>query len=264
MSIIAVMLPMVSCVFAEVPVGYGVYTQWEEWARLRVGVEGGLASSYDRTEENSDWSHYESPPGLLTEEVVSTVKTIEGPGMIYRFWMPHVMAKNDYVVRMYFDGELTARIDTNSIAVMGGTFSYFSEPLITTCAGGQVCYEPIGFAQSLRIETVNKASGPFANRHYYQYSYLTFPSVTEVNSYTGQLTSEEQQARSEAVSLFENVGQHPAGDSPTAETMSTGPTLIPGGGSLTLALPGPGVMRKINVRMDDTNKLCNRSLPFRL
>ena len=253
MSIIAVMLPMVSCVFAEVPVGYGVYTQWEEWARLRVGVEGGLASSYDRTEENSDWSHYESPPGLLTEEVVATVKTIEGPGMIYRFWMPHVMAKNDYVVRMYFDGELTARIDTNSIAVMGGTFSYFSEPLITTCAGGQVCYEPIGFAQSLRIETVNKASGPFANRHYYQYSYLTFPSVTEVNSYTGQLTSEEQQARSEAVSLFENVGQHPAGDSPTAETMSTGPTLIPGGGSLTLALPGPGVIRKINVRMDDTN-----------
>ncbi len=253
MSIITAILPTVSYVFAEVPVGYDAYTQWRQWARLRVAVEAGLASSYDRTGENSDWSHYEFPLGLLTEEVVATVKTIDGPGMIYRFWMPHIMAKNDYVVRMYFDGEGTAGIDTNSIAVMGGTFSYFSEPLITTCAGGQVCYEPIGFARSLRIETVNKASGPFENRHYYQYSYLTFPSVTEVNSYTGQLTPEQQQARSETASLFENVGQHPAGDSPTAETISTGPRLIPGGASLTLALPGPGVIRKINVRMDDTN-----------
>ena len=185
--------------FSEVVARYDAYTAWENWARLRPGVEAGLASSYDRTDGNADYSHYESPEGLITEDVDAIVKTIEGPGVIYRFWMPHVMARRHFVVQMYFDGEETPRIDTNSTAIMDGTFSYFSEPLITTCAGGQVCYEPIPFAQSLRIETVNKEIPPWANHHYYQYSYLTFPTGTEIDSYTDQLTPEEQQTRSDVV-----------------------------------------------------------------
>ncbi len=250
--------------FSEIATGYDAYIAWENWARLRSGVEAGLASSYDRSGGNSDYSHYESPPGLITEETEATVKTIEGPGVIYRFWMPHVMARRHFVVRMYFDEEATPRIDTNSTAIMGGTFSYFAEPLITTCAGGQVCYEPIPFAQSLRIETVNKELNTWVNRHYYQYSYLTFPPNTEIDSYTDQLTPEDQQARSAMVSIFENVGEHPAGDSATAEVISTSATSIPGGGCLTFALPGPGLIRKINVRMDDANDVQLTGLQLRV
>lgn len=239
--------------FAEIVTGYDAYTAWEGWARLRPGVEAGLASSYDRSGGNYDWSHYEYPEGLIEDERVCTVKTIQGPGVIYRFWMPHYMGRNHYVVRMYFDGEITPRIDTESNTIFDGLFAYFSEPLITTAAGGQVCYEAIPFAESLVIETVNKLKGPFASRHYYQYSYLTYAQGTDVNSYTGTLTTEQQQSRNTVVSIFENVGEHPAGDSPTAEEMSTSATSIPGGGCLTFTLPGPGLIRKINVRMDDAN-----------
>lgn len=242
-----------SACFSEIAAGYDAYTTWEDWARLRPGVEAGLASSYDRNGGNSDYSHYESPPGLVTTEVVATVKTIEGPGVIYRFWMPHVMARRHFVVRMYFDGEETPGIDTDSTAIMDGTFGYFSEPLITTCAGGQVCYEPIPFSQSMRIETVNKDTSIWANHHYYQYSYLTFATGTEIDSYTGELTAGEEQARSAVVSIFENAGEHPAGHSTTAEVISTAETSIPGGGSLSFGLPGPGLIRRINLRMNDAN-----------
>ena len=239
---------------SELVTGYNVYANWYDLARLRSGVEAGLASSYDRSGSNGDFCQYESPTGLITEEMPAIVKTIQGPGMIYRFWMPHVMARRNFVVRMYFDGEATPRIDTDSTAIMNGTFSYFSEPLITTYAGGQVCYELIPFAQSLRIETVNKEiDPPWSNRHYYQYSYLTFPQGTPIDSYTGQLSSQEQQARNAAVLIFENAGTHPAGDSNTAESITTTQTSIPGGGSLAFALGGPGLIRKINVRMNDAN-----------
>jgi hypothetical protein len=137
---------------------------------------------------------------------------------------------------------------------MGGGFSYFADPLLTTCAGGQVCYEPIPFAQSLRIETRNKAIPPWANHHYYQYTYHTFPEGTTIDSYTGQLTPQQEQARSEAVSLFNNVGQHPAGNSPTAVDVNVPATMIGPDSSITLAsLTGPGLIRKLNIRMDDAN-----------
>ncbi len=242
--------------FSEAVAGYDAYTAWEDWARLRLGVQAGLASSYDRSGGNNDYSHYESPLGLLTTDVNATVKTIEGPGVIYRFWMPHVMARRHFVVRMYFNGETTPRINSDSTAIMGGTFSYFADPLITTCAGGQVCYEPIPFAQSLRIETVNKEFPPWANRHYYQYSYLTFPPGTAINSYTEQLTLEEQQARSAVVSLFENVGKHPAGGSQAAIDVNTPATVIGSDLSITLAdLTGPGLIRKLNIGMPDANDM---------
>lgn len=243
-----------SHVCAGTPAGYEAYTAWEDWAHLRLGVESGLASSYDRSGGNDDYCHYESPPGLITEDVNAIVKTIEGPGVIYRFWMPHVMARRHFVVRMFFDGKETASIDTNSTAIMNGAFSYLTAPLVNTFAGGQICYEPIPFAQSLRIETRNKEIPPWANHHYYQYTYHTFPAGTTVASYTGQLTPQQEQARSDVVLLFDNVGQHPAGDSPTAVDVNVPATVIGPDTSITLAgLTGPGLIRKLNIRMNDAN-----------
>jgi hypothetical protein len=243
-----------SRICAGTPVGYEAYTAWEDWARLHLGFKSDLASSYDRDGGGDDYSQYESPPGLITGDVNAIIKTIEGPGVIYRFWMPHAMARRYFVVRMFFDGEVTPRIDTNSTAIMNGAFSYFSAPLITTFAGGQVCYEPIPFAQSLRIETRNKKLDVWANQHYYQYSYHTFPEGATIDSYTGQLMPQQEQARSEAVSLFNNVGQHPAGSSPTAVDVNVSAIMIGPDSSITLAsLTSPGLIRKLNIRMNDAN-----------
>ena len=238
---------------AGVPIGYKALTNWNCWPQLRLGIHSDVASSYDRSGGNNDWNYYEFPTGHVTTETTATIKTIQGPGIIYRFWMPHIMSKNHYAVRMYFDGETTPRIDTDSTAILGGTYSYFSEPLLVTFAGGQTCYEPICFSQSLRIETENKIFGPFANRHYYQYSYHTLPANTEINSYTGQLSSEEQQNRDLAISILENAGEHPASDSNTAQLMTANNASIPSGGRLVFDLTGPGTIRRINLKMDEPN-----------
>ena len=244
--------------FCETTAGYDAYRTWEQWARLRTGAEAGLASSYDREGENLDFSQYEEPNGVRTANEIVTVKTIAGPGVIYRFWMPHLTAKRNFIVRMYFDGEQTPRIDTNSVALFGGAFSYFTSPLVTTCAGGQVCYEPIPFAKSIRIETENKAlpNHPHwqANRHYYQYSYSKVPGDVGLESYTGTLTQWQAAARANVVTLFDNAGEHPAGSSQSAIDINTPTTAIKPNSSVALAdVNGPGMIRKLNIRMDDAN-----------
>lgn len=243
--------------FCETVTGYEAYTAWEDWARLRTGTQAGLASSYDRLGGNADYSHYEEPNGLRTVNEIVTAKTIQGPGIIYRFWMPHYTANRNFIVRMYFDGEQTPRINTNSVALLGGTFNYFSYPLVDTCAGGQVCYEPIPFRTSVRIETENKeisSSSWSPDRHYYQYSYLTFPPYTEIDSYVTTLPPGQQTPRADMVTMFNNIGEHPAGSSQTAIDVNTSGTVINPHSSIVLVdVNGPGIIRKLNIRMDDAN-----------
>ena len=223
--------------------GYSAYTSWEDWARLRVGADAGLASSYDREGGNDDFSHYEEPNGIRTDNEIVTAKTISGPGIIYRFWMPHLTAKCNFIVRMYFDGDL-----------LGGTFGHFSSPLVTTCAGGQVCYEPIPFRASARIETENKALPNYpsweSNRHYYQYSYMELSAETVLESYTETLTPQQQIDRASVVSLFENTGEHPADTSSTAIDIDIPNTVIESNSGIDLAdLNGPGIIRRLNIAM---------------
>ncbi|MFH1419098.1 MAG: DUF2961 domain-containing protein [Planctomycetota bacterium] len=243
----------IACAFAaaasptSADVGYGVYVDWAGWARLHPGERAGLASSYDRSGGNQDYNQYEWPEGFIEEELVVTAKTIEGPGVIYRFWMPHRTAVRNHVVRMYFDGEATPRIDTTSDVIFDEGFAYFSAPFVDTCAGGQVCYEPIFFAESLEIETNNQPSHP----HYYQYTYATLPPGTPVTSYTGTLSPEQQATRTATVAMFADVGQHPAENSPVATSEWTPATSIPPDGDLTLIdLAGPGVVRRLNLLMN--------------
>lgn len=238
---------------AAAPWGYEDYTTWHDWARLRTQTSAHLASSYDRTGENSDFSQYEWPPGLIQDERVCTVATLIGPGVVTRFWMPHLTARRGFVVRMYFDGEATPRLDTSSDLLLGGTLGYFTAPLVNTCAGGQVCYDPIPFAAALRIETVNKViSLPWSpDFHYYQYGYTLLPSGTPVPSYTGSLDPGQTAARAAVANMFSQTGQHPAGGSATALCVTTTGSSVPAGQCLILAaVPGPGVVRQISLCMD--------------
>jgi len=231
-------------------VGYCEYADWAGWARISRGHRAGLASSYDRSGGNDDFSQYEYPEGLVTDERVVTVRTIGGPGVIRRFWMPHLTAKRSFVVRMYVDGESTPRLDTTSSMLFGGTLPYFQSPLVTTFAGGQVSYEPIVFAESLRIESVNKelpsSGGSSPNRHYYQYTFSTLPVGTSVASYPVQPAG-----RDVVAAMFTNAGSHPAGADPSATEVTWSDVVVPGGGVLVAAdLAGPGIVRQLTLRMD--------------
>lgn len=227
--------------------GYGDYVDWKSWARVADGVQSGLASTWDRSGGSLDYNHYEYPTGLIYGDRDVTAATIRGPGIIYRFWMPHFTATRPFAIRMYFDGETTPRIDTDSRQILGGTFSYFTDPLVTTFAGGQVCYEPIAFRDSIRIDTENREG----LQHYFQYSYRTFPPGTDIASWNGTLDLDERIARLATIAMFQFSGRHPAGESGSAVRTVVGPASVPARGTLTLAnLTGPGLIRRLNIRMD--------------
>ena len=81
----------------------------------------GLASSWDRTGGNYDANYYGFPPGFIEGDLDVTAATLAGPEIIYRFSMPHRTATQRFAIRMYFDGETTPRIDTDSEQILGGT-----------------------------------------------------------------------------------------------------------------------------------------------
>ncbi|MGH2570458.1 MAG: DUF2961 domain-containing protein, partial [bacterium] len=227
--------------------GYDDYLAWESWARPILGERAGLASSWDRTGGHYDANHYEVPEGLILGTIDTIAATITGPGIIYRFWMPHRAAATPFALRMYFDGEMVPRIQTDSDELLSGSFGYFDAPLVMTAAGGQVCYEPIPFRESLRLETENLAG----EWHWYQYSFRTFAPGTSLDSWTGTLDADAQAARLATAAMFASAGQHPAGPSATALRNTVGPLVVPAGATLGVVdLAGPGIVRSVALRMD--------------
>jgi len=234
-------------------------------------MTAGLASSYDRAGANMDWNHYESPAGHLNaydvndpdnddHDIVTTVTTLTGPGVITRFWMPHATADSGaggvFPVKITVDGTLA--IDTDTDALLGGTYNaantaLFKGPLVTTLIGGQVCYEPIPFQNSLVIETKNYVDPPTggpAGRHYYQYNHYRLPSTTQVTAYDGALTGAQTAARASTVDMLNNVGANPAGTSVTSTVVNTAGQSIGAGRALSLGtIGGRGVIRRLNVKM---------------
>src|SRR5688572_23447788 len=77
--------------------GYEGITDWNNLPLLRTGTQAGLASSYDRTGGNVDWSNFDAP-GLIRE--------VTGPGVVTRIWMPHASANIPRPIRVYVDGQL--------------------------------------------------------------------------------------------------------------------------------------------------------------
>ena len=259
-------LSVVSAADADIN-GYELLSDWSLLPQARVGVQSHLASSYDRDGGNLDWNQYESPIGHLNDDstdddIVTTVTTLSGPGVITRFWMPHATsnagAGGVFPVKIRVDGVLA--IDTNTDALLGGAYdaadtNLFKGPLVSSLIGGQVSYEPIVFQDSLVIETKNYAgtSHPWAQRrHYYQWSYMKLPAGSNVTSYTGTLTPRQTIDRSDAVSMMENVGANPAGASATSSTVNTSSQLIPAGQSLDLgSISGSGRIRAINLKLPE-------------
>ena len=231
---------------AQTAGGYGIYAAWADWARVVPGERAGMASSWDRTGGHYDANQYESPPGLILDNRDVVAATLTGPGVIQRFWMPHFAAGRPFRLRMYFDGETTPRLDTDSGQLLGGALAPFAEPLLTTFAGGQVCYEPIPYRESVRIETENRAG----LWHWYQYSFRTLPGGADVTSWDGSLDAGEQAARAATAAMFANAGSHPAGESATAITSAIGATVVPPGEAVVVAaFAGGGLLRRITVKM---------------
>lgn len=229
--------------------GYESLLNWGELPKVKTGITAGLVSSYDRNAGNQDYNYYLFPEGFQTSDVGTIVTELAGPGIITRFWMPHATANMGFPIKMTIDGVVI--IDTNSNTLLDGAYSYITSPLVQTLVGGQVSYEPIAFAESLKIESRNYGSGLWAKtHHYYQYSYHKLPSSEPIIAYDGDLTDEQTAARNAVVTMLNNAGSNPAGESQTAIVLTTQAQTITGGYSVILCnIAGSGHIRRLNVKM---------------
>ncbi len=243
--------------------GYDAYINWDQLPKLKHGVQTHLASSYDRNGSNYDYSWYESPTGRITYATTATVKTIPGPGVLYRIWMPHLMTPKQFPIRLYFDGETTPRFSTDSKTLLNDlAYSYFdSFTLTNTCAGGQTSHEPIFFKDSLKIEMDNLELINWSYGNYYQYTYATLPPSTDIQSWTGTLTPEDQLKRDSVIDIFNAVGSPPQGSAPCAPSVNYENIPIPASAAQIIKLNGPATINKLTFKLSDpTNQALDNLL----
>lgn len=226
---------------------YQPLADWNSLSLRKTGVTAGMASSYDRfpaNGTNDDFDNYDNPslnPKLVRE--------ITGPGVLTRFWMPHLAAAGNTQILLTIDGQPTPILNAASGSLLGGTHGsgpQFRGPFVQTLIGGQVSYEPIPFQNSIRIENV-----PGSSANFYQWNYHRLPAGTTVASYNGSLNAGQTSARNAAANVLNTpAGTNPAGADATALRTPAVPLVVPAGGSVPLAsLVGSGVVREINLNM---------------
>ncbi|HRF59523.1 MAG TPA: DUF2961 domain-containing protein [Fimbriimonadaceae bacterium] len=142
------------------------------------------ASSYDRASvdpntnwfANADYGQYirdESRDGRVEHVMADLI----GPGAVMRFWS----ANPNGVVRFYFDGESTPRIEAKLEGLLTGNVAPWGDPYAYVSARGANLYFPFPYARSLKI-TVDD-TGRNAKGLYYQIGYRTYAPGTAVETY---------------------------------------------------------------------------------
>ncbi len=142
------------------------------------------SSSYDRkslTPGNADWfandDHGQYVRSYVrygrTEYVLADLK---GPGAVVRFWS----ANPDGLVRLYFDGEETPRLETPLHMLLDGEIPPFRDPMAYAAGEGHDLYFPIPYSKSLII-TVSNAKNP--GDLYYHVGYRTYAPGTKVETF---------------------------------------------------------------------------------
>jgi hypothetical protein len=134
-------------------------------------------SSYDTSGGNSDRISIE--PGKK-----ATIFKVDGPGMIVRIWFA-IDSRDPYflrrvVIRIYWDDESRPSVEVPLGDFFGCGFKfrpYMSQYLGMT-SGGYVCYFPMPFESSARIEIVNETRQEIPGL-FYQVDYQKFEGALE-------------------------------------------------------------------------------------
>ena len=222
-----------------------------DWASLPLQKPGtsGMLSSYDtRGTDATAETNVDYTSSFVGQDVPGT-----GPGVVNRFWTPHIAANAATPLRLIVDGGSAGggyTISTNTRDFFKGDYgnaragNEFRPPLVQTLVGGQVSYEPITFQRSFRLEMDTAPT----TANFFQLGYTRLPAGTAVPSYNGALTARQQADRATAVGVVDGRGSNPAGAG--GASVSTAGQTIPAGGTLSLAnLSGSGQIRALNLKL---------------
>jgi hypothetical protein len=156
-------------------------------AQIKQGVKSRRVSSSDRSGDNHD------NIGLIKRGERRTIFDVKGAGIINHIWItlgpePHVLSRNDIIIRMYWDGNEYPSVESPIGPFFGQgwneSYLFTSAPLAATPSNGQglVSYFAMPFAQGARIEIENQASGdirPF-------YFYVDYVEMKKLPANTGR------------------------------------------------------------------------------
>jgi hypothetical protein len=257
--------------FSQEWMGYETLVNWSNLPSAKTGMTSHMASSWDRTGGNNDWNWYPEYDRQLNELADNglrvTLLDIQGAGLLTRYWMPHATANKTRDIWITIDGQISFLLDTN--AFFGGAYNaddpnLFKSPMIHTVAGGQMSYEPVAFATSLKVEAINRihltstqVGGPinsYNDRHYYQLNYQLYSDGRLLIPYSGSLNEQQSLARQQAVGVLNNLGGNPSGESLTSIIFQTTPQDIEAGTGVSLLNLGngeSGMIRRLHVKMND-------------
>lgn len=221
-----------------VPEAYGLeaMTSLDRLPFLNTSTFAGMASSYDRSEGNSDGFGYSN--FLYEDEHGDKVMLdLKGPGTIYRMWFTGYDPIDAYI-KVYFDGEETPRIHMLLSELFSGSKQPFTEPLVvddTKSSGGFVSYLPLPYAKSIKITTNGRGASFF-----YNLGYHTYGSDTQVTTWQGT------EDAAEAIGLWSNPGSMPE----DGEVSAAGSIRLEAGASQDLLqVDGPRSISSIKLKI---------------
>jgi Protein of unknown function (DUF2961) len=213
--------------------GLSALTSLSMLPRLNTTGRAGHFSSYDRTGGNADYGH----PLYRDAEGNDVLAEVDRPGAISRMWFTGMDL--NHVLRVYFNGEPTPRLQRPLGEIFAGTHSPFLAPLVADDAassGGFVSYVPLEFAHSVRVTIDGLGSG------YYNIDYHWYDPGTPLTTWTPALDVTAAQAQ------WASAGTPPV-PPPGSMTRSGTVTAAAGGVSYLAELDGPGVISRLTLAL---------------
>ncbi|HWX20562.1 MAG TPA: DUF2961 domain-containing protein [Candidatus Binatia bacterium] len=205
-----------------------------------AGEQCAQCSSYDRrsrydeaTDKYINWDANGDGGGIIRKEGdKSVLAEMQGPGCIWRIWSA---TPKEGHVRIYLDSADEPAVDLPFSGYFDGKNAPFTRPaLVHTVARGWNNYTPIPYQKSCKV-VADPGWGL-----YYHFTYGTFPKGTQVPTFKGQLSAEEESALDTANQVLSgcgprqddhltwasNEGHLASGDAWTQSTTIDGPAAI--------------------------------------
>jgi len=189
-------------------------------SRIKTGVKTRRVSSYDRTGGNND--RFENIEAGEVRELFN----VKGAGMINHIWItiappPEQLNRNDIILRMYWDGNSFASVESPIGPFFGQgwneSYPFSSLPLAVgpTEGRGLVSYFVMPFSNGARIEIENQ-TGRKINAFYY---FVDYVELMELPDRTGRFCAWYNHELTEALPDGENEwgtlgqqGKNPRGE----------------------------------------------------
>lgn len=218
-NVVSILIVLLSFALGGPAIG-GERGELSDLARIQTDVKTKRVSSYDRTGGNND--RFEN----INDGQVRELFNVKGAGMINHIWItiapvPDQLSRNDIILRMYWDGNSFASVESPIGPFFGQgwneSYPFVSLPLAVGPTEGRamVSYFVMPFSNGARIEIENQTSKRISAFYYYV-DYVELKELPEGMGrfcawYNHELTQAPPEGENEWSTLGPQ-GKNPQGD----------------------------------------------------